>query len=296
MNVTERSVKDITIDEYHAAVAISSGGIRCFVKDGPPTYYERYVARTMVSPDSDAKRNGRALHLFCQWPDTWDEHLAVVPSRLRDDDILAQVREEYGKKRSSVSLDPGTEINLRSPAHRAYKEAYVAKAEANGKEFVSEEELGTLKRQFDSIWENPAARKYLEAGAKTEVPHFGVEQATGMAVKALCDIDMAPEVIVDFKTTRMSTSDMFVRDAIDKGYPFQAAWYLDVIGAAKFVIISVRNAPPYESMVYRVPEHRIDQARRSNDSVLSQIAACHATDSWHSLGYGQEIDLEYEFV
>lgn len=264
----------ISIAEYHERPEVSSGMIRCFATEGPWMCYHKYGLRDIERPDSDACQLGRAFHAAIAIPEQLDDFLEVMPATMPD----------------------GEEINLRKKDHRVYKAEREFYAKSSGKEFVTSDEYDKITRMVESVYDNPAAKPYVgRTDGGHEVACISKDPVTGLDLKALADIHLG-DTIVDFKTTRFSTADEFVRDAFKRGYTYQAAHYLKCFGAQKFVLIAVRNERPWESMVYVVPKTRIQDAMQSNQSILKHIKSCYDTGSWHSLGYGSEIPLEYEHL
>jgi len=186
----------------------------------------------------------------------------------------------------------GEELNRRKPSHREFLAKMEFDAFATGKDFISEEDLEPLRLMVDSVYNNPATRPYVGHGFPVELAGWGKHLETGLSVRGLADVyDAASSTIIDFKTTRHSTANEFIRDALQKGYDYQGAHYLDVFDCKNFIIIAIRNSPPFEAMVYRVPQHRIDKAKRKNEAVIRSIAACFEFNDWHSLQWGQEVEL-----
>lgn len=294
MDVQNREVRDITAEEYHATLDVSSGGVRAFATEGAWSYHAKYVAKSLVSPDSDARRMGRAFHLAMSDPDGWGDFFRVLPTTLQTGDCLDRTQAEWNE-RSKEPLAVGTKLNLRSPAHRFYRDLLIADAAENGYEFITEDELTPLLEMGRSISENPAVIELLEsADTQFEVPTFATCSATGLGVKAMPDVQAA-SFLIDWKTTRQYTREGFLKDAFNFGYQYQAAWYLDVTGRDRFYIVSVRNKPPYESMVYLVPENEIEQARSTNRNTMEAIKLCFDFEDWHTQGWGSISDLTRDY-
>lgn len=281
-------------EDYFSRPEISSGFIRTFAKHGPWMCYHAYIAKTLESPDSDAQRLGRAFHLAMSEPHAWSQYAVTRPTSLEDDELLDDIRRQYAGK-GSAPLRYGAPLELKYPAHRAYLAAKENAAALAGHEMFSREEMGLLHAQVASVYENVACRRYVGQGDPTELAGFAKHAATQLDCKGLADI-LCSDAVVDFKTTRQLTANQFISDAMRFGYHYQAAHYLAIFDRPKFVIIAVRNQPPFESMVYVVPSRRLEEAQESNEMVLREIADCYATDSWHSLGHGTEIVLEYEHL
>ena len=181
---------------------------------------------------------------------------------------------------------------MRKKAHREY----IANLEATskGKIILAPEDVDRLLRMKDSVWDNPAANTFVSRLTKERSEVIGLENINGLACKAMCDADFSDEgVILDFKTTRHHLGQQFARDALYKfGYHFQAAHYCDVFHAKRFIFIAVRNFPPYESLVFEMPDHLISQARLANHDTLDRIRWCQSMNDWHTDGWGMTVNLE----
>lgn len=290
MKVRDRETREITADEYHATTHVSSGGVRCFATEGAWSYYCRYVDRSVQSPDCDARRLGRAFHLAMSDPENWGLFFRVLPSELKDGPELDQIASEFGAK-SSTPLTAGTPLNLRSPAHRAYKQLLIDRAAEDGAEFVDETEFDHLMSMGGSIANNPAIAELISSSAlQYEVPTFAIDDSTSFGVKAMPDVQ-AVDFLLDWKTTRQHTREGFLKDAYNFGYQYQAAWYTDVCGIDRFLIASVRNKAPYESMLYEVPERELTRARQTNSQTMEAMALCRDFGDWHTEGWGEISDM-----
>lgn len=92
-------------------------------------------------------------------------------------------------------------------------------------------------------------------GAKNEVSVF-VEK-NGIKYKARIDTLPISGPILDFKSTTNARPEKFVRDAFDKGYFLQAAFYLDVLALAgdkreEFWFVAVEKSRPYAHSIIKL--------------------------------------------
>ncbi len=129
---------------------------------------------------------------------------------------------------------------MRTGPHREYIELKRENARLEGREWVTREELDKQAHMINSVVENAAAMEYVGvAGAKTEAACVNIDKATGMEIKALGDVVIpATRTIVDFKATRQTTANGFIRDALKKySYQYQGEWYTRVFEYSRFVII-----------------------------------------------------------
>jgi len=302
--VHNRRIVEMSPAEYHAADAVSSGGLKCYAKEGPLMYHAKYVSRTADDKDSDAKRLGRAFHSAMEHGE-WENLFCILPDIVGDDDELIQSVNAQFEGTKSKRLTSGEEINLRLPTHRVYLDAITLSANLKGLEVLSKGEGRVIQAMVESVFENPAAAEYVGHG-QSEIACFGQCELTGLPVKALGDL-LQPERVIDFKTTRQSTVNGWRDEALRKlSYQYQAEWYMRVFGVEEFVFITVRNEPPWESMVYTLNYDDCSSSRGplatpvgdqmrsvkdANEYTLHAIKDCYDTDSWHSLYWGAEIPL-----
>tara|TARA_B100000519_G_scaffold202616_1_gene221550 strand:- start:5860 stop:6675 length:816 start_codon:yes stop_codon:yes gene_type:complete len=260
----------ISQEEYFARPEISNSMMKDFRDKGPWTFYHTHIKRSIrPSSPSDAMRIGSAFHLIMADFDVFSESAVVTPVTIK-----------------------GDPVNMRLKAHREWMAEF---REINeGKIVLSPEEMDMVMRMKDSVYANPAAAGYATDLTVERNEVVGIKNIQGMECKAMCDADFSDRgILVDFKTTRQHLGVQFAKDAIYKyGYQFQAAHYCDVFDAERFIFIVVRNFPPYETLVFEIPEEMMGQARMINYQTLDRINWCVSQDDWHTDGWGQVINLE----
>lgn len=261
---------NIAPEEYFARPEISNSMMKDFRDKGPWTFYHTHIKRNIQPAEpSNSMRIGSAFHLVMADFDVFSESAVVTP----------------------VSI-MGEPVNLRKKAHREWMSEF--RDVNHGKILLSPEEMDMVLRMKESVYENPAAVKNIFDLTVDRNEVVGIKEIEGVSCKAMCDADFSDRgLIVDFKTTRQHLGVQFAKDAIYKyGYQFQAAHYCDVFDAERFVFIVVRNFPPYETLVFEIPQEMMGQARMINYQTLERINWCQAHNDWHSDGWGQVINLE----
>lgn len=277
--------------EYTKLPGVRQSGVKCFAVEGPLMYHAKYVTREVPDSESDAMRLGRAFHLSMENPDAWRECVYIIPTELKDDAFLETVVRNWKDRSTKAELTPGTPINLQMKPHREYAERHKLEAEDQGRDYVTQEDANKIGCMVASVWENPKAREYLGLKGQYEVTGRR-EHESGLTMNSRADWLPEADITLDFKTTRQSVASAFAADARRAGYHFQGAFYMRVFDRKKHVVISVRNEPPFESLVYRITEGDIEFAMDRNDREIGKIAQCYAMDSWHSIGWGEEIPLQ----
>jgi hypothetical protein len=78
----------------------------------------------------------------------------------------------------------------------------------------------------------------LQFGSKEQV-HLFTDPSTELPCKTKLDLNHKNRLIVDLKTTSQTSYECFVKSCIDYEYDRQAAFYLDSIGAKRFVFVGI---------------------------------------------------------
>jgi hypothetical protein len=297
VKIIRRETRQIPVAEYHSLACppyLNHSLIRYMAAEGSWRAYHDLMNRAQQSDEdaTDAQRLGTIFHL-AQEREDWQSQIQVVPSALQDDAILADVQAAAAGKKLTVSLEAGTAVNLRSSYHKAYMDAHKAAAEREGRLWLTQDECILVLSQVAACLENPAIRRHMEAAHGREVTHLAYT-STDIVLKALVDVDCSPRWVTDWKTTRFNTPHSFVREAVNKGYEYQAAHYCTVTGADEFFFVAVTKRVPAEAMIYQVPPDVISERKNENYKLYDGVAGCLDMDSWHSPGWGSIMLLDRE--
>jgi hypothetical protein len=285
---------NITMQEYHALDAIGSSALRVFALQGQTAYYARYIAKIVEQSDTDAKRLGRAFHLAMENPDGWRNKYVIAPTIVEDETLVTAINATLSERTSAKLLRVGDPIDMRLQTHRLYVQHFAELAEQSGKEVLTDKEAETVERQIAAVYDNPACREYvgLKGQCNVEVACVSEDEATGLKIKALCDL-VVGDTIVDFKTTKALSPLEFVRDAERFGYDFQAAHYLHVTGKDEFRFISVTTEPPFVASVFYVPGTIIARRKEQNLQSLQQIEQLLAMSEFSEQRDSQGIPIDW---
>ena len=241
-------------DEYFAHPNISQSGFKKFLKS--PHYFKHNIE--FSGPRSKAFDDGSAIHCFALEPDLFGDYFAEW-----DGDFRTKEAKEWKQAR----LD-------------------------EGKTVVKSKDIGHLKIMGELLYSGlgladiPAERK--------EVAAFG--EIGGVACKAKADFIDNDGYIWDIKTTRelkiQNYEDGSVwRDMVTYGYHIQAMWYLTLfeqfmdIKGYRFAVIE--KIAPYDYMVLKPSEQRLEQAFDKMTDGLGRYAECIEEDIWP--GYDKEL-------
>lgn len=323
----KREWRDISAEEYHKTPGLSSTGLRCFARQGQLEFYVRHVAATKTLKDTEDMKEGRAFHKAMEKPDQWSDFYATLPNTVPDDELAQSVNLELrggggetamvvagkGKKKAeskAAELIVGEEWDWKLKSHRQYRDAFAAQSAKNGKELLAAEQLETVKRQVEAVWDNQACRQYLEAkDLNVEMACFATDDKLPFTLKALTDL-LLPRTVIDFKKTRERHPKDFIRAAIHRyGYDWQGAYYCLVTGRQEFRVISVTDEYPFEANCFHLPKDRLahlrDEVIPKHILTLSEIwqgaLVSTSVDSqgipldYHSTDWGAEMPLDLRY-
>lgn len=102
-----------------------------------------------------------------------------------------------------------------------------------------------LQPLLDSARRDPFLRWVLRFGVK-EKAHFFTDPATGLPCKCKTDVLYKHRLIVDVKTTSQPNRAAFLESCHEYDYHRQAAFYLDGVGARRFVFVGIQKKDPFD--------------------------------------------------
>lgn len=172
-------------------------------------------------------------------------------------------------------------------------------AEANPGPCLKAREAEPILAMIDSVWADTQAAKLLQADGRVELPLFGTDGPTGLPIKGRLDKLCAfpgGVVIVDLKSTADPSPEAFGRQVWQQRYHRQAAFYsmLAVLSGEcveGVAFVAVRNAPPFECVVYQCDQAMLDQGFAENRAALDDLARRLKADYWHGATHNRITEL-----
>jgi exodeoxyribonuclease VIII len=170
--------------------------------------------------------------------------------------------------------------------------------EANGKKTIlTEEEATRCACAWQAVRSSKEAGQVLRPG-HAEVTILWEDEDTGLECKGRLDWLTFDDLIVDLKTANRVGPADFQRQSASLGYHLQFAFYLDGLRSAGvepkgFAVVAVESSPPWDVVVYQVPEETLAQGRGQYKELLWTLKRCQDSKSWPGQGGGQvqELDL-----
>tara|TARA_B100000212_G_scaffold318371_1_gene274767 strand:+ start:1222 stop:2028 length:807 start_codon:yes stop_codon:yes gene_type:complete len=247
----------IPADVYHADPAYSASDLKLITSTCPQVFYQSKYEKVKLEHEPALKkafRVGELCHAFTLEPD--------------------RAKKAYG-----VCLSRSTK------AGKVQAEEMTAK----GIEPITSQEYELASNVANAVWSHPIANKLLSVGL-AEQSFWKEDKETGLTCKARCDfLDPINKTIVDLKTTGEGNShpDKFIKSVANYLYHLQAAHYLEVVGAKRFVFIAVEKVYPYAISIIELDEASLDWGFKLRQDALKLISKCHTDAHWH--GYTEEI-------
>ena len=250
----------MTPDEYSALPGVNFSTLKYM--DKSPAHY--LYALKNPKADTAAMRLGRAVHMAILEPERFELEAARY-----DGDRRGKAWTEF------------------QAAHE-------------GLEILRADEYDECLSMSRAVRGNPSANLLLTNLIDTEAPiqwtHQGLEGA--IACKGRLDgVSIVDgRTIVDIKTTRDASLEGFCRLSFAARYHAQAAMYCDGYGDSgngrpHYSIIAVESEPPYDVVVYRLPQTVIDAGRELYWLWLDRLQQCQRRGEWPGYARG-EVELQ----
>jgi hypothetical protein len=251
----------IPAQQYHDDPAYSASDLKLITSTCPQVFYQSKYEKVKLEHEPAIKkafRVGELCHAFTLEPD--------------------RAKKAYG-----VCLSRSTK------AGKVQAEEMAAK----GIEPITSQEYDLASSVANAVWSHPIAKRLLSKGF-AEQSFWKEDKETGLTCKARCDFiassfEYSGDIIVDLKTTGEGNShpDKFIKSIANYLYHLQAAHYLEVIGAKRFVFIAVEKVYPYAISITELDEDALAEGKRLRQAALKLISKCHTDAHWH--GYAEEI-------
>ena len=244
--MTKGSVQ-ISNAQYHADPAVNASKLKLINSHGPHAYWNCFLnpERPEKKP-TPAMLLGTLTHSCILEPDSFAEQFAVVSNR----------KTKKGKEEE-------------------------AEAKEKGMTAVTQSDMDLALNMRAAVFDDQEAKKLLQKGV-AEKSWWQDDEKTGLTMKARTDW-FTGDTIVDLKTSRSGASPKeFAKAVANFGYHIQAAHYLEVTRAKRFIFLVVQSEWPFDVGLYELDEQRIDLGYRQRRQALDQISECQISDHWPS--------------
>ena len=150
--------------------------------------------------------------------------------------------------------------------------------EARGCTIISAADAEAIAGMQRSVRAHPL---FMSHKGQHEVSVFGQDESTGTPVKCRPDIWVREQgVIIDLKTTTDASPAGFARSVAQFRYHVQAAHYMAVTGASRFVFFAVEKTLPFAVAAYELDPEALGIGRALRDRDLAAIASAQEFNQW----------------
>jgi hypothetical protein len=180
------------------------------------------------------------------------------------------------------------ECDRRTKEGKAIYESFLADAE--GKELIVQlKDYEQAINIRNAVYANNIAVKLLEQG-HAELPVFG--KIEGLDAKCKVDfLNTKYNVCIDLKTTVCSSPNEFSKSIYNYRYHVQAAFYLDLTKADKFIFIAVEKEAPFNVELYEIDAEAIELGRKEYLKDIETLKKCKESGNFHGYTVDNQIHL-----
>lgn len=269
MNAPAQIQSRVPAEDYHASPGVSITRLKELKRSGL-----HYQYRLANPPATRPMSLGTAAHCAVLEPERFSRQFAV-----------------WARRGESGSL---------CPRKGQYWEEF--KARNPGKQIITEDEGLDALAISQAIRKDARAMRYLESGEPEVTMRWQLtsESMTRKPVTVACRgradwltrID-SDHYLVGLKTAKDCRGPIFGNAAARLGYHLQWAFYQDGYQAITGVTpklreIVVESAPPYDVVVYEIPEDVISQGRAEYEALLRVLIECESKQEWLGWANGLE--------
>lgn len=141
----------------------------------------------------------------------------------------------------------------------------------------------------NAILEHPKAEILLNDG-HAETVFFG--RLSDMPAKCKVDfINTKYNVCVDLKTTNSSEPHEFAKSVYNYRYHVQAAFYLDLTKAERFIFIAVEKEAPFNVEIYELDSDAIERGRQEYLADIETLKKCKESGVYHGYTTDSKIHI-----
>lgn len=252
--------REMSAAVYHAHSAISKSGLDQIAKS-PAHYYAWCTQKPEPTADMIF---GTALHA------------AVLEPKLFEKDFVKEPK-----------------VNKRTDAGKAEIAKFHELCKAEGKTVLDDDDFALIEKMRDLLLKHPYVRGLLDTSA-IEQSMFWTDEKTGVECKGRVDL-LTDGLIVDLKSTKDASLEVFKKSVVDFRYNVQNAMYSRGAGTIlrkphDFLFIAIEKVEPHPIVFYNLDAESIRHGAELLDRDLLVYARCKANNSFLDV---QTISLPY---
>jgi hypothetical protein len=248
-------------EEYHAAAAIGSSGLRTIINRSPAHYL---WDKEHPEESTPAQAFGTAIHQAILEPKRFHAMAVVEPT-------------------------------FSGTGSRAEREKW--HIQNAGKTILKQEQYDAIQGILNAIRKNETAYRLVSEGHPEE-SLFWRDTETGLFCKSRPDFVREGHVVVDVKTCVDASYATFQKSIASYGYHIQASFYLEACSKVldgnydTFILLAIEKEPPFEIGIYQLNEATIREGRAQYQLALKLLKTCMDTGKYHGYNNGAIMPME----
>ena len=229
----------IDLKSYQESPALNASGAKIILQS--PLHYQQWLKEPQE--DTPALKIGRLVHLASLEPQKYSKEVLTAPECDRRTTIGKELWANF-----TLALKPDQIAITQSESELITN---VAASARTGLAKISQS-MG------DPEW-------------IVETPRYG--KFEGIDIKGRPDLVLG-DTVVDVKTTNEASPKAWGRDCVNFKYHLQAAWYLHLVGAKRFLFVVVEKNPPYDWTIYELDEQALAEGAKLMASACALYGEC----------------------
>ena len=227
--------------EYHTANGLSKSGMTKLLKS--PAHYKAFLNEEKQA--TKAMQIGTATHTAILEPHIYNSTVAIRP----------------------VGLDGRT------------KEGKQWAVENEGKIQLTQEEAQDIQGMAKAVFDHQIYKSEIQGRSQKIEASIFEELESGVVLKARPDL-WIEGTLFDIKTTEDASEGSFTKTCANLMYHLQAAHYLKMADAQRFVFIAVERHAPYAVNVFELDPAWITLGNTLREKAIQILHECQVLDHW----------------
>lgn len=219
--------RDISQQEYREAEGLSASDCKALLDDA-------YAYKMGIRPPkSKALGLGSAIHCLVLEPHNFERDFIVMPE----------------------------DLNARTKEGKALKAELEQRAEAERKELISSKDFAEASKVAEAVLGSEIGDFFKNGFA--EQSYFG--EVFGRPAKCRPDYFLEQaKIVIDLKTTAKggSAPEAFAKACASYNYHLQARFYMELLGAERFLFVAVEKEAPYRIGCYELDIHALELGKQ----------------------------------
>lgn len=256
------------MEDYASIIGLNYSGAKMLLRS--PSHYQAWL--NGEQEDTPALKFGRLVHTATFLPKEFNSTVVISP----EDAPKRPTQKQINAKKPSPATVEAVAF------WKKFDESLPANAEV-----VDNDTYGEVCAVTESAEKAIASLGCDITKWEAEKPVY--KEWGGAIIKGRPDLITeigGEKVVIDLKTTQDAAEQSFARDVFNFKYFLQAAFYLELTGAKRFILVAVEKEAPYAAKVYELDEASVAEGRKLMESAMATYVQCLKFNVWPSYDSG----------